>query len=205
MFISYHEVVLEDSTNIAPVLSRLHQVLVGRFYALWLMEKHHTAAAQPALELASLRMPNSIEPLCSPRSQKKKYLPESHSLSQQNTPVALDNLFTMPLAKFSYATTLVRQSKPTWTHLPERDNLFAVLDLVSCKGSGSGVNRRNVLKVVRGGDLIVCCTQSVQRTCRWSEYVVPCHCFDNIMCVVRRALISMIYNNKCFAMKNVLS
>lgn len=83
---------------------------------------------------------------------------KSNSLSQQNSPVALENLFTMPLAKFSHATTLMLQSKPTWTHLPQRDNMFAVLDLVSSKGLGNGVNQRNILRVVRGGDLLVCHT-----------------------------------------------
>ena len=81
-------------------------------------------------------------------SQKK-------SLSQQTSPSALGNLLTMPLAKFSYATTSGLQSKPSWTHLPNRDNMYAVFDLVKSKGSGDSVNQRDLLKVVRGSDLLV--------------------------------------------------
>lgn len=80
----------------------------------------------------------------------------SNSLSQQRSPAALNGLLTMPLGKFSYATTLALQSKPIWTHLPDRDNMFAVFDLVSSMGSGDDVSQRNVLKVVRASDLVVC-------------------------------------------------
>ncbi|KAA6413315.1 MAG: hypothetical protein FRX48_03059 [Lasallia pustulata] len=78
----------------------------------------------------------------------------SNSLSQQRSPAALNGLLTMPLGKFSYATTLALQSKPIWTHLPDRDNMFAVFDLVSSMGSGDDVSQRNVLKVVRASDLV---------------------------------------------------
>ena len=93
--------------------------------------------------------------LSSSSQQKKMSLSNPIPLSQQKSPLVSDNFFTMPIAKFSYANTPRLQSRPTWTHLPDRDNMFAVFDLVSSKGSGDCVIRRNVLKVVRGGDLIV--------------------------------------------------
>ena len=68
----------------------------------------------------------------------------------------LDDLLTMPLAKFSYATTLNLSSRLTWKHLPERDNIFAVFDVVKSKGLAGRIKRQDVLKVVKGGEVLVC-------------------------------------------------
>ena len=59
---------------------------------------------------------------------------------------------SLALFKLSYCTTQELKSKLVWTHLPERDRLFAVFDYVNVGGFTS---QRRTLKLVRGGDLLV--------------------------------------------------
>ncbi len=42
-----------------------------------------------------------------------------------------------------------------WTHLPAQDDMFAVFDQVRKAGLGGAVAEKKVLKLIRGGDLLV--------------------------------------------------
>ena len=42
-----------------------------------------------------------------------------------------------------------------WTHVPDRDNIFAVFDLVRDKTLDGAVLEKKLLKVVRGGEVLV--------------------------------------------------
>ena len=59
---------------------------------------------------------------------------------------------SLALFKLSYCTTRDLKARLLWTHLPERDRLFAVFDSVNVGGFTS---QRRTLKLVRGGDLLV--------------------------------------------------
>ncbi|KAL8784483.1 MAG: hypothetical protein Q9195_009030 [Heterodermia aff. obscurata] len=63
----------------------------------------------------------------------------------------LPGSISLALFKFSYCTTQELKSKLVWTHLPERDRLFAVFDRVNVGGFTS---QRRTLKLLRGGDLL---------------------------------------------------
>ena len=71
------------------------------------------------------------------------------SMSQPNL---VPGSVSLALFKLSYCTTQELKSKMVWTHLPERDRLFAVFDYVNVGGFTS---QRRTLKLVRGGDLFV--------------------------------------------------
>lgn len=43
-----------------------------------------------------------------------------------------------------------------WTHLPNRDDMFAVFDQVKMKDHDGIVRDKRLLKLVRGADNIVC-------------------------------------------------
>ena len=62
---------------------------------------------------------------------------------------------TLSLFKFSYCTTASPRSPMQWTHVPDRDNIFAVFDLVRNKTLDGAVLEKKLLKVVRGGVLLV--------------------------------------------------
>ncbi len=62
----------------------------------------------------------------------------------------------LPLAKFSYATSLSEHDAYiNWVHLPQRDNLFVVFDTIRIRLSGNRYEERKVLKVVCGSDILV--------------------------------------------------
>ena len=42
-----------------------------------------------------------------------------------------------------------------WTHLPNRDDMFAVFDQVRSTDLGGAVISKQVLKLIRGGELLV--------------------------------------------------
>lgn len=44
----------------------------------------------------------------------------------------------------------------TWTHIPDQDDMFAVVDQVRRLGLGGAITTRKILKLVRGGNLLVC-------------------------------------------------
>ena len=61
----------------------------------------------------------------------------------------------LSLFKLSFCTTATLRSNLLWTHLPNRDDLFAVFDSVYHKDLEGPVTEKKVLKLVRGGDLLV--------------------------------------------------
>ena len=63
---------------------------------------------------------------------------------------------SLPLFKLSFCTTPTVRANLVWTHLPQRDNLFAVFDCVSQKDAEGFMTQQKILKLVRGGDLLVC-------------------------------------------------
>lgn len=69
--------------------------------------------------------------------------------------VISNNLVTLALYKFSYATTIDILAKPIWTHLPQRDNLFAVFDQVAGETAPGRVARQKILKIAQAGELLV--------------------------------------------------
>ena len=73
------------------------------------------------------------------------------------TSIANGNMFlSLPLFKFSYATTAAIQGKLHWTHLPQRDNIYVVFDDVSSQDRQEGPFNRRLMKIVRGGETLVC-------------------------------------------------
>lgn len=77
------------------------------------------------------------------------------SSSQVNTFDA-EGLTTLPLKKFSYVTTPASCGKLLWTHLPQRDNLFAVFDFVIDKDLEGLIVKKRFLRFVRGDEILVC-------------------------------------------------
>lgn len=63
---------------------------------------------------------------------------------------------SLSLFKLSFCTTANLRSNLLWTHLPNRDDLFAVFDSVFRKDLQGSVTEKKVLKLIRGGDLLVC-------------------------------------------------
>lgn len=62
---------------------------------------------------------------------------------------------SLPLFKLSFCTTPTVRVNLVWTHLPQRDNLFAVFDYVSQKDVEGFTTQKKILKLIRGGDLLV--------------------------------------------------
>ena len=62
---------------------------------------------------------------------------------------------TLTLFKLSFCTTPDLRSNLLWTHLPNRDDLFAVFDTVFGKDIELPVTEKKVLKLVRGSELLV--------------------------------------------------
>ena len=67
-----------------------------------------------------------------------------------------DGLTTLPLKKFSFVTTPASRGKLLWTHLPQRDNLFAVFDFATGKDLEGLVVKKRFLRFVRGDEILVC-------------------------------------------------
>ena len=76
--------------------------------------------------------------------------------SFNHTPLNTGGLKTLSLFKFSYATNPSLQGKLLWTHLPQRDNLFAVFDYVTCRDPHGQPVRSSLFKVLRGTEVLVC-------------------------------------------------
>ncbi|KAK0515136.1 hypothetical protein JMJ35_002515 [Cladonia borealis] len=74
--------------------------------------------------------------------------------SISTTSVATPRPLSLPLFKLSFCTALTPRSPMTWTHLPNRDGMFAVFDHVMKRNPDGVVGERALLKCVRGGELI---------------------------------------------------
>lgn len=74
----------------------------------------------------------------------------SLNTSVNNGPVLL------PLFKLSYSTAATTGSNMLWTHLPNRDDMYAIFDVVRRVDPGGSVVEKKILKLIRGGDLMVC-------------------------------------------------
>ena len=77
------------------------------------------------------------------------------AFSSQSTLLGPESL---PLFKLSFCTTATLHSKMIWTHLPHRAGLFAAFDQIRKSGLGGLVSEKKVLKLIQGGDLLVCLT-----------------------------------------------
>ena len=75
------------------------------------------------------------------------------SLGSRST--LLSGPVSLTLFKLSFCTTATLKSNLLWTHLPSRDDLFAVFDSVFHKDLEGSVTEKKVLKLIRGGDLLV--------------------------------------------------
>ena len=62
---------------------------------------------------------------------------------------------SLTLFKLSFCTTPILRANLVWTHLPQRDNLFAVFDYVTRKDVEGFTTEKKILKLMRGGDLLV--------------------------------------------------
>ena len=63
---------------------------------------------------------------------------------------------SLPLFKLSFCTTATHGSKLIWTHLTGKNEMFAVFDQVRKIGLGGAITEKRLLKLTRGGDLLVC-------------------------------------------------
>lgn len=63
---------------------------------------------------------------------------------------------SLSLFKLSYCTTATHGAKLVWTHLSAQSDMFAVFDQVRKIGLGGSMLEKRVLKLTRGGDLLVC-------------------------------------------------
>ncbi|MCJ1463892.1 hypothetical protein MMC07_002501 [Pseudocyphellaria aurata] len=77
------------------------------------------------------------------------------SSSQSSGPSGPSGPLSLPLCKFSYCTTPTLASKMTWTHIPAQDDMFAVVDQVRRLGLGGAITTRKMLKLLRGGQILV--------------------------------------------------
>ena len=90
------------------------------------------------------------------------------SLGSQSTLVP--GPVSLTLFKLSFCTTANLRSNLLWTHLPNRDDLFAVFDSVFHKDLEGSVAEKKVLRLIRGGDLLVCFTIVITS---WTARNVP--------------------------------
>lgn len=65
-----------------------------------------------------------------------------------------DDHVTLPLHKFSYATTINERGKLVWSHL-NRSDQFAVFDYVNAQPVAGLVARERLLKVIVGAETLV--------------------------------------------------
>ena len=61
----------------------------------------------------------------------------------------------LPLFKFSHCTSPNPGAKMVWTHLPQRSDMYAVFDIIRKVTVGKDVSETKILKLIRGGELIV--------------------------------------------------
>lgn len=78
------------------------------------------------------------------------------ALSSQANTLEAEGLTTLPLKKFSYVTTRASHTKLLWTHLPQRDNLFAVFDFTTAKDLEGLTVKKRFLRFLRGDEVLVC-------------------------------------------------
>lgn len=62
---------------------------------------------------------------------------------------------SLPLFKLSHCTTTTPRSNMLWTHLPNRDDMFAVFDQLRRMNFDGSIVEMKVLKLVRAGELLV--------------------------------------------------
>lgn len=74
--------------------------------------------------------------------------------SSQGAPI--EGPVSLPLFKLSFCTTATHGSKLIWTHLSGNNEMFAVFDQIRKLGFGGSVIEKRLLKLTRGGDLLVC-------------------------------------------------
>jgi hypothetical protein len=60
------------------------------------------------------------------------------------------------LFKFSHVTTTSLHGPLPWIHVLEHPNLFVVFDQISHGNAVGSVNKRTVLRVMRGSNVLVC-------------------------------------------------
>lgn len=63
---------------------------------------------------------------------------------------------SLPLQKLSFCTNATLHTKPRWEQFAGEVDLYAVFDSVKNRGLGGGVSEKQLLKLVRKGDLLVC-------------------------------------------------
>jgi len=87
---------------------------------------------------------------------------------------------TLPLFKLSHCTVSGHGARMLWTHLPNRDDMFAVFDQVSSRDLGGAVLSKQILKLIRGGELLVT-TRGLEAfvtlTCQFSQETID---FDSL-------------------------
>ena len=89
--------------------------------------------------------------------------------SASTTSTLMQGPVTLPLFKFSYCTSPNHQAKVIWNHLPQRSDMFAVFDVIRKVGISMVASEVKVLKLVRGGELLV----STFSRCRQSIFLNP--------------------------------
>ncbi|KAL9118187.1 MAG: hypothetical protein Q9187_005271 [Circinaria calcarea] len=77
------------------------------------------------------------------------------ALSSQANTLEAEGLTTLPLKKFSYVTTRTSHGKLLWTHLPQRDNLFAVFDFTTTKDLEGLTVKKRFLRFIRGVEILI--------------------------------------------------
>lgn len=79
----------------------------------------------------------------------------NHSLPMSQLSIqGTDDLVTLSLHKFSYATTVHERANPRWTHCTGKEK-FAVFDHVTVQDVGGFLTKKRLLKVVIGGETLV--------------------------------------------------
>lgn len=99
----------------------------------------------------TLQISKSINPGCrtSPQSAKMAPLSVSTAAAVNHGPTSLH------LFKLSHCTTTTPRSNMLWTHLPNRDDMFAVFDQLRRKNPDGSIVEKKVMKLVRAGELLV--------------------------------------------------
>lgn len=77
------------------------------------------------------------------------------SSSSQKGSLFNDSSLTLSLFKVSYTSSATVQGKFTWTHLPQRDNIFAVFDGLNGPAYGLSSQAGRVLKILQNSDILV--------------------------------------------------
>lgn len=97
---------------------------------------------------------------------------EMNTLSQSTS---LAGPMTLTLFKLSFCTTAALRSSLLWTHLPNRDDLFAVFDSTYSRDLEGSITEKKVLKLIRGGGLLVRYSHMLSCTFRQQGYFLLTH------------------------------